>query len=169
MLEHTHKTRKFMQLCPSMHICTCTQCVQFLMMYISLIHLCPFSYYRALSFSSQPSISASSLSIFFPSIFTSPQIDVLPSPAFFHTAQYCLLHWGTLSHCSLLFFFSLPPAHAVLVHFAASMDGEVVTVVQEALSQVLSLAHHLKGSCRMAYFNLIALGDFPEVSTCLYL
>ena len=58
---------------------------------------------------------------------------------------------------------SFPPAHAVLVDFLPPMDGEVVSVIQEALSQVLTLAHHLKGTCRMSYFNLIALGTFPEV------
>ena len=86
-------------------------------MYISLIHLCPFRYYRTLSFSSHPSISASSLSIFFPSLFTTPQICLLPHcsmlpPALRHTlplhllppppsspccacALYCFHGWGS--------------------------------------------------------------------------
>jgi hypothetical protein len=54
------------------------------------------------------------------------------------------------------------PARAVLLDVSSSMDAEKMSVIQEALSQALTLFYHLKGPSRVTYFGLTVLEAFPE-------
>ena len=55
------------------------------------------------------------------------------------------------------------PARAVLVDFHPPMDTSTCLNVQEALSSTLTLLHHVAGPCRLPFFSLIVLGNYPEV------
>ena len=55
------------------------------------------------------------------------------------------------------------PARAVLVDFHPPMDTSTCLNIQEALSSTLTLLHHVAGPCRLPFFSLIVLGNYPEV------
>ena len=59
------------------------------------------------------------------------------------------------------------PARAVLVDFHPPMDTSTCLNIQEALSSTLTLLHHVAGPCRLPFFSLIVLGNYPEVMNML--